>query len=214
MVGKCIRKKDDKILNYKFIYEKSYEEFFVFEGSWKLIGSQNDFEKDYEFKDELVVAVVFNYLNRAPISTELYSRMLDKINGDRNYKDQSISKMVKHFNSPKPISALCTEDAYSSDVYGKPDSKNKRFLCRNSYHGVFIRDAYDLDSHFLLIGEKISLKQWEVCRVNQKVVYSFSSGGNDFKDFKKKFYLMNPDETKEDAWKRYQVKKATDRFDL
>jgi hypothetical protein len=213
MVGKCIRKKDDKILNYKFIYEES-EEFFVFEGSWKLIGNQNEFEKDYEFKDELVVAVVFNYLKRVPISTELYSRMLDRINGDRNYKDQSIAKMFKRFNSPKTISALCTEDVYSSDVNGNPNAKNKRFLCRNSYHGVFIRDAYDLDSHFLLIGEKISLKQWEVCFVNQKVVYSFSSGGNEFKDFKKKFFLMNPNEPKEDAWRRYQVIIATDRFDL
>lgn len=213
MVGKCIRIKDDKILNYKFIKDGS-EEFFVYENSWKLIGSQNEFEKDYEFKDELVVAIVFNYLHWVPISNEMYSRMLDRINGDRNYKDQSIANMFKRFNSAKTISALCTEDVYSSDTYGKLNSKNKRFSCRNSYHGVFIRDTYDLDSHFLLIGEKISLKQWEICRVNQKVVYSFSSGGNEFKDFKKKFFLMNPNETKEDAWNRYKVKIATDRFDL
>lgn len=209
MIGTCIRKRDDKSLIYKLEFEKWELKIYIHDDHWKFIGDQENYERDYKFQDELSAGILIHclYSDMFEFEEEYISQFVEMNNDKRNFTDQAITQKVCEVE--KVINVICTKDVLGFHVYDNPKDKKKRFICRNVYMGLHFTD-----SHYILIGEKITWEETYDESVNGKIVATFLEKNDLFMNFNDHFFIMNPDETKAEAWKRYQVKIATDRFDL
>jgi hypothetical protein len=206
MIGKCIRKKDNQSMTFKFKVNKLDLNFYVYDYSWQDVAhTQEDFERDYEFQDELSIGIIFHILFYEMIEDDYSPEVVKILN--KNFQESVIAKEL--IEKEKIIRVICIKDIYGIDVYEALNDDDKIFICKNIYEGV-----YFIKSYYMLIGEKPSMEEVTYDSVNGKIVVTIPEHDTIKASFKNNFFIMNPDETKEDAWKRYQVKIATDRFDM
>jgi hypothetical protein len=194
-------------LDYQLRIEASDLNFYIFEDSWKFVGCQDNFEVDYEFKDQLSFSVILHALDPDLLEEEVYPQLINKINSKRNFKDLTIANWLCGF--AEIINVICIKDVYGFDVNNDPDIENKRFIYRNIYQGVKFYEC-----PYLLIGEKITWQGGVIYSVNGRIIETFIEECDAFENFKDHFFIMRPEENSEMAWKRYMSNKTGSRFGL
>ena len=205
MIGRCIRTRDNKSLVYKLKVEKWQLKIYINDDQWKLIEDREDFNRDYEFQDELSVGIVFHILFSLLIEDESSMEVIKILN--QSIKEDSVAKKILEFE--EIIRVICIKDTCGSDVDEAPDDDDKIFIRKNIYQGVHFSKCY-----YMLISEKISVEEVTDECVNGKIAVTFRENDKIKANFSNHFFIMNPDETKSQAWKRYQVKTASERFDM
>ena len=152
----------------------------------------------------LIATVVFTNLSLGQTSNSAWLKMMN------DFKESVNNVIAKELiEKEKIIRVLCIKDIYGVDVYDAPNIEDKIFICKNIYEGVDFIKCY-----YMLIGEKLTMEEIFYDSVNGKIVVSIPEHDSIKACFKDNFFIMNPNETKEEAWKRYQVKIASERFDM
>lgn len=208
MTGKCITKTSKIRYQYRLTTEESIVKLYVFDGQWMLIGNQIDFEREYEFLDQVNAAIVLNYIANwyYLLSPMKYRKFQRKVNSTT-----VTVKNIAHFlcgGEPQKIRVLNIMGIHTVNQVTQKISE-PWFVFRNEYQGIHFAN-----SHYIMIGENTNSPEMISCFINGKIIHVFLENWTDSEKFTSFFILMNPDETKEDAWKRYENELHIKQFDL
>ena len=212
MVGKCIRKKDGKIIKYRLFDQSLSMNFQILDRTWKVIGDQNAFELEYAFQNMITVSIILYYLEYGVIlfGGRNHLKLIELMFSDKDFKEEEIFKWLWNQELEK-IQAFCKIDINSVDDNGHADETKKLFIRGNEYQGVNFEDL-----HYMMIGENVGSRGKIYCYVNGKVIQLFTKTGNNSKVFESYFLYINTDDDdeKKKIWKEYEKQCICERFDL
>jgi hypothetical protein len=212
MVGKCIRKSDDKVFKYRLVEKNSLTEFHVLDKTWRFVGDQYAFELEYEFQNAIGVSIIFHDLvyGIGLLGGMDYLKLLAKVNGDKNVREETIVKWLCN-GEPKMIQVFCTNDISVIDNNTSANETINLFIRGIEYQGVYFDD-----SHYMIIGENIASKGKIDCYVNGNVIEIFPEHGDKSEIFESWFFLFqtNDEKEKKEIWKEYEKKCVQEQFDL
>jgi hypothetical protein len=212
MVGKCIRKKDNKVFNYRIFAQGLSMNFQILDRTNEDIGDQTAFELEYEFQNAIAVSIILYYLEYGIIllGGRKHLDLYELIFSDKDFTEETILKGLCD-REPEKIQTFCKMDINSVDVNRCEDVTKKLFIRGKEYQGVNFEDL-----HFMMIGENVDSKGDIYCFVNGKIIQLFTKDGNNSKVFESCFLLINTeeDDEKKKIWKGYEKQCICERFDL
>ena len=210
MVGKCVRIRDKKIFKYRLLGDLSHIDFHIPDETWRFVGDQNAFELEYELQNEITISIILHgiVLPHRLMKPLDYLKFLEKINSTKDFHENTCIKLLIK-NKPIKVRPLCIKDVYGIDVFGNVDKTQKYFTYKCRYRGVQF-----VNSHFMMIGERLLLNHRFGCFVNGKIIVLFPEKGDESEIFTSNFFLMKPHEKIDQALKRFQKEQSFKRFDL